>query len=253
MTLQAAALDSNERLKQLLLRVARDDRRKLDSLFEQLSPSLSEESVHRRWTTSLSNPRHKRDQVVDERVVDALIEELRLDGGNTLANLLRGWRGVDYEEIVNDVANALKVTVVGDEVETELNIVAKVVQDFYDSGSADEKAAMDAVVEAERSKAAAAGAKWAAKSAGAKIAVAVVVRQAGATVVKQIVTRLMALQAGRFAVWRAGQGAATLVAAAIPFVNIAMGAWMVIDIASPAMRKTVPSVIQIALLRMEYS
>jgi uncharacterized protein YaaW (UPF0174 family) len=40
---------------------------------------------------------------------------------------------------------------------------------------------------------------------------------------------------------------------AIPLLNVVMVGWVLSDIAGPAFRKTVPTVVEVALLRMEFS
>lgn len=37
------------------------------------------------------------------------VKKILLDGSNTFANIWRGWKGVDYDEIVEDVAKELKI------------------------------------------------------------------------------------------------------------------------------------------------
>ena len=195
-----------------------------------------------------------------------ILGEVRAYGGNTFANWFRG-EGVPYVEVAYDVADALRPTLtwardykkgdlasiekyvlkqmeisdddvheilMGIKMETDAKIMNKILKEGVPkiataviANTVVKKLASKAA-EAVLKKAAEAAAKKAAKkaaAAAAKKAARKAAEEAAKQVAKQALIRLMAA------------------------INIALVVWTVVDIAGPAMRKTIPSVTYIALLR----
>jgi uncharacterized protein YaaW (UPF0174 family) len=182
----------------------------------------------------------------------ALVEEICLDGANTIASIFRGWEGVEYGEIVSDVAEQLGIEPAGrSPKELELAILEFIIKRYLENASPEERENLADVLKK-------AGADF--KEVGAAVArgalaagtLALLIRQVGRKVVAQVIGKIMLRIAGRQAAKEAGKRAAQLAGMAIPLLNIVMIGWTVVDIAGPAFRKTVPTVIEFALLRLEY-
>lgn len=185
------------------------------------------------------------------RSATELAREICLDGSNTLASVLRGWEPVSYLEVVRDVAKELKVPGVeqhADDVEwLEQQALFKVLADYFDKAPQAERGQFEDVLRRNHVNLGGTAVTGALTTA----LWASLLRQVGPKVVAQIVRRLVASSAGWFAARQAAKTAARVAGVAIPVVNVAMTAWLVVDVASPAMRKTLPTVMDIALLRME--
>jgi len=67
--------------------------------------------------------------VKPEEGVQYLVDEISLDGANTIASIFRGWKGISYDEIVKDVARKFNVHAEESTVEEiELEILEFVLQ-----------------------------------------------------------------------------------------------------------------------------
>ena len=90
-------------------------------------------------------PLYNRHGVDEDDGVDALVDEMCLDGANTIASLFRGWQGVGWAEIVRDVAKTLKVESAEDDdhVTVERKILDHLFRQHYESASEDEQRALD--------------------------------------------------------------------------------------------------------------
>jgi len=178
-----------------------------------------------------------------------LIEEIRTNGGNTFANLIRG-KGVEYDEVVRDVAKQLKVNF-HENAQTdviEMEIIKKLISDEFDKMSLEQKREILETIGAEHAEAVIA--------APAMLAGLLAARLSGFAIYK-----LAAIAANAIAKAVLGKGLAFAGNAALmkgigvalgPVGWVATGAWLAFDLAGPAFRKTVPSVIHVALLRQKY-
>lgn len=199
-----------------------------------------------------TKPIYQRHDVEKSKGVDGLIDEICLDGANTIASIFRGWEGVDYGEIVGDVAEQLGIdTGKRSPRKLELAILEVIIQKYLENASPEEREKIAEVLgkagaDFERFGAAAA------KGAFAAGALALLIKEIGQKVVAQVVGKIMLRIAGRQAAKEAGKRAAQFAGLAIPVLNVVMIGWTIVDIAGPAFRKTVPTVIEIALLRLEY-
>lgn len=183
--------------------------------------------------------------------VDELIKEIRLNGGNTLINIIRGWVGVDYSEIVDDVADKLdidrdSVKHCGRVEDVEKLIISSVISKYFSEMPEEErrltlKNIQDAIGRDGQDLA-----KLLIEGASASI-ISALLSQLSAQVIREVLSALIA----RIVARQVAAGVAARVAdMAVPFVNIVMGVWLALDIAGPAYRKTIPTVILIAMLRL---
>ena len=189
----------------------------------------------------------------DKYSPESLVEELRADGSNTIGRVLTG--AVDYDEIVKRVADKLKIDkrdVVDDEIENELLIARKAMQDFVK-----QHPEAEAKLEEAAKKYGVEG-----KDAidvllkGSATAFLAIARGPLSRILWEIAFSIgweIAIATGKYGVLSAAITVGNVAARAIPFLNIAMGAWMVYDISGPAYRKIIPSVLNIALLRIQAS
>jgi uncharacterized protein YaaW (UPF0174 family) len=181
--------------------------------------------------------------------VAELAREIRLDGSNTLASVLRGWQGISYDAMVLDVAHKLKLEadLQRGEVPVERAVLEAVLGRFFDTVSPDQTEDMlKAVGETQLGRPLREG-RWVPGS------LEVMVRDVGAPEValllQQIALRSLGYGLARETVKRVA-GTAGL---AIPLLNVAMIGWTVVDLAGPAFRKTVPTVIEVSILRLEFA
>lgn len=173
---------------------------------------------------------------------------LRKAGSNDFATLFRSGEPVEYAEVLRDVATKMKLKLQGDETEPDLEarLLKKTFEDAWDRMSEAERRAL-------------------LESMNLKVGDI----PFGAT--GTIVTGLLLKNLGGFAVYRTALIVGNLVAKALlgtglsfatnvaltrtigallgPVGLIASGAWLAVDLAGPAFRKTVPAVLYVALLR----
>lgn len=180
--------------------------------------------------------------------VSAIIDEIRANGTNTFQNILL--KKNEYDSIVRDVAKQLKVTynkdATTDIIETE--IVIKLISDEFKTMSVDqqkeilENLGIDNVSSILASPGLLAGI-LAAKLSGFAI------------------YRLTAIAANAIAKAILGKGLTFVANAALMRgIGIALGpvgwgvsaAWFAFDLAGPNFKKTIPSIVHIALLRQKY-
>lgn len=177
-----------------------------------------------------------------------LLYELRQDGSNTFMNWFRD--PIDYDEVVYDVADKMDIKNISDKENFEHNeflILEEVANRYWDKLSDSEKKEMikninlagdnEAINDTDLIK-------RIGIVSGNLVGQLIMIfgMNAAKELIIQIVSRALAVQIGA----RAVAGYAGLL---IPGINIIMAGWLVFDISGPAYRKTVPSVITIALLR----
>ncbi len=177
-----------------------------------------------------------------------LAEELRLFGGNAIANMLRGRRGVQYREILCDVADHLKVNynAKASVDEIEVGVITKVLEkSLEDMSGEDKKKLFDDL-----------GITYS-TGAGSTSATALIVaaRASGFGIYK-----LTVVVANAIAKALLGRGISVVVIApwlrAISILTGPVGwaltaLWAAFDMASPAYRVTVPCVVQLAYMRQK--
>lgn len=176
----------------------------------------------------------------------ALLDEIRLDGSNTFATVLRGYEGVPYQEVVDDVAVKLRAPLQATPQETEVAILEAVINKYLEKAKPEEREALQRVIEQAGSEATELVNAVRAGALAAGVLRAVLLRLG-----PKVAARLIANIFLRMATRAVAREAAKWVLIGVPIVNIAMFAWLAIDIAGPAYRKTIPTVIQVALLRLD--
>ncbi len=181
------------------------------------------------------------------KYADEISAELQLFGGNTFANQVRGY-GVRYVEICRDVAKRLKVnfneTASVENIENQ--ILMKVLEDAWNKMSDKEKKAFLDELGIEHSKL---------PNSLPLIAVQAVIRASGfiAYQIAVIVANEVAKHVLRRGLTAAANRGVTkgLSVLAGP-IGLAIAAlWTAVDLAGPAYRVTIPSVIQVALIRQD--
>lgn len=177
-----------------------------------------------------------------------ITEELKLFGGNTVANIFRLGKGVSYREIAQDVAKELKVKYNSDDTaeEIENKLILKVFEDTWKSFSLEEQKKFvsemgfsdkDLTVQGVT-----AAVQFCLKKGGFETykltliivnAVARAILGRGLTFgTNALITKWLSIFIG-------------------PIGWTLTGAWTVLDIASPAKRVTIPAVFYVALLRKQ--
>lgn len=179
-----------------------------------------------------------------------IAEEIQCFGGNSFVNMLRMGEGVEYKEILIDVCDKLKVNYNKDaNVEKiESNLLMKILEDALEKMSKEElKELADSIGLDNTSSFTAEG------MAGIFQAV---FRAGGfksyqLTVI--IVNAVLKALIGRGLSFAANATLTRTVAVLTgPIGWVITGLWTAIDIAGPAYRVTIPSVIQIAVLRQKH-
>lgn len=178
-----------------------------------------------------------------------IAEELQLYGGNTFMNMFRG-HGVEYKEILIDVCNKMKVNYnKKSSVEMiEYNLLQKILIDSLDNMSVEDleklMREMNIPTQGFGKQAFVAALQIAIKKGGFSVyKMAVIVANA---ISKALLGRGLAL-ASNAALTRS----LSIFAGPIGWAVTAI--WTAIDIAGPAYRITIPSVIQIAYMRAKYN
>ena len=175
---------------------------------------------------------------------EALVQELREDASNTIGRLLTG--SVDYDEAVRRVAKKINIDdadLTDDEIQNEILIIRKCLQDYIKNHPEAEEKLKDVTNEL-------AGESQdiiALIQGGTASSFLMKIQSAGPKVVSRILTAVMVRFIGHQAATSVGRFAAM----GVPFLNLIMAAWFIYGISGPAYRKIVPSILNIALLRLQ--
>ncbi|MGY3717666.1 DUF3944 domain-containing protein [Sutcliffiella cohnii] len=177
---------------------------------------------------------------------DLIAAELQTYGSNGVARVIRGNKGVYYKEILMDVCKKMKVNFnsKSDVAVIERNLLMKILTDSLEKMDNDElkKVIEELDLQTDRfnKQAVLVALQVAIKAGGFKsYQLAVIVANA---VSKQLLGRGIAL-GGNAALTR------LLGIFASPIGWTIMGLWTAVDLAGPAFRVTIPSVIQVAYMR----
>lgn len=181
---------------------------------------------------------------------EVLADEICRDGSNTLASILRGHKGVSYGKVVRDVAQKLEVPCDENDNETglELKILDKTISRSLEKATPKQRADIEAALKegsAANGQSMGLGQLAAGDLRG-------LVNQLGAKAVAGMVNKIVTLIITGQAVRQSVKQSARLAGFAVPLLNIALVGWTLLDLTGPAFRKTVPTVIEIARLRLEY-
>ena len=186
----------------------------------------------------------------DSLEIYELVEQIRKDGSNDIMVVVRGGKGVNYDEIVRDVADKVGVDYkkekVSDESELELLIVQHLVKQYFSRLTPEQKQDFE---QALRKLGKEYEDFWKQFLEAKGTALLAVIQIVG----RPFLFNFLAAILRQFLVIASARSLPIgLSAWQIPFVNIALGVWLVIDLLGPAYRKTVPTVFQIASLRIEF-
>ncbi|MGP1430430.1 MAG: DUF3944 domain-containing protein [Fusobacterium sp.] len=187
-----------------------------------------------------------------------IAEELQLFGGNTISNLFRRGSGVLYREILEDVAKEQKISFekYNSTIDIENKLILKVSEEIFNSLSEEEqKKLIDELTENNNEL----------KKILASYKSDIPYAKIGTSIIREVLKR------GGFAtykltlivvnmLWKSlfGKGLSLVANSTITKVlasflaapiAIVINAWILVDIASPAMRVTFPAVFLIATLR----
>lgn len=179
----------------------------------------------------------------------ALVEQLERDGGNTIVNyVLRGGKGVSYSEILKDCAEKLQVdtTELTQDTQIEEAMLVSVIQRYMKDAPPEDREALEEALgkigEAQKEVVA-----HLLRGGMAVGGMALLIRQVG----QKAVTQALRFVLLRIAGIEAGKQVARMAAVAIPLLNVALVAYTVYELAGPAFRKTLPTVIDIAIMRLD--
>lgn len=203
---------------------------------------------------------YKRHGISQTQGPQALVEQLERDGGNTLANLFRAgfdpqqWKqggiGVSYQDIVRDCAHKLKVPLenlpLNDEVVLEEAILLQLVQQYLKDAPPQDREALQKALDAlgdQQKELISHVLRGGVLAGGMYVLFKEVGQKAVSQALRVILLRVAGIEGGKML--------GRLLGAAIPLVNIALAAWTIHELAGPAFRKTLPTVIDIALLRLD--
>ena len=179
-------------------------------------------------------------------MVEDIADELQLYGGNTFANIIRGFHGVEYKEILIDVCNKLKVPFnKNSDVEViELCLLQTILINSLEDMSEEELSKliseMNIPNQGVGKQTMIAAIQIAIKSGGfSSYKLAVIVANA---ICKALLGRGLSVAANAALTrWL------SIFAGPIGWTAVAI--WTAIDIAGPAYRITIPAVIQVAYIR----
>lgn len=177
-------------------------------------------------------------------------DHLRRMGSNDIARLFRNGDGVKYEEVVCDVGEKLKAKGVAPSNTTSRNeelIIEKVFADTLDSMSEEEKRVLFRSMNLD--------VQDVPLASSAAVLMPILLRQFGgfatyrlAVIIANMVSR--ALLGGGLSFATNAVITRTVGTLLGPIGWIATGAWLAVDLAGPAFRKTVPAVLYVAALRL---
>jgi uncharacterized protein YaaW (UPF0174 family) len=179
---------------------------------------------------------------------EEILDEIRLFGGNTFVNFFRG-EGVPYREVAYDVAKSLKKFYETKEFNGhDLETIEYYVLKKMEIQNEDINEICNYILDASNQNVF--------QNAAANAAQKAVVEGVGLAVGQQL-AKTTAQRAAQKAAQKAAeemgkQVAKQVLVRAISALNVFLALWTVVDIAGPAMRKTIPCVTYIALLRQLY-
>lgn len=233
----------------------RADAGELDTLVEYLKLKLSEDLTN--------NEKYKEHAPDHTKYTDIIANEIRKFGGNTFVNLYRG-EGVPYFELVEDVAKQLKAKFnENHDIETiENRILEKIITDVFEKMTEEEKKEFGEELDNVFKKMKEDGvfgeyASIQFPTGPISLVVIIAIFRAGGFLSYQLTVIIANIIART--VLGAGLSFATNATltklASIMFGPIGMalaGIWLLIDIAGPSYKTTIPCVIHIAMLRKKY-
>jgi uncharacterized protein YaaW (UPF0174 family) len=217
-----------------------------ESLQPLLQTLIKDTDGDSRWTESLTqSDNYKKHYPQHSQYWEEIASELQHFGGNTIANTWRG-HGVEYREILLEVCDKMKVNYnkKSEVSKIEMNLLLKIMEEAMEEMSEEElKTIADEL-----------NLKTTSFTANAmSIALQVAIRNSGfmayrvAMIVANAIAKALFGKGLTFAANRTITQTMAIFAGPIGWTIT--GVWTAVDIAGPAFRVTIPSVIQIAYLR----
>ena len=200
---------------------------------------------------------YKRHNVDPDNGIYKLIEKICLDGSNTIVSFLKKGEGVDYFTIIKDVAKLLKVEFKNDskkvkEEDVELIILEYMINEYLKTASDKEKQQIYKIIDESGIDS-----KDMSKIfSGNKLtdgAIKIIFKNLGGKIASEVIKNITLRIVRNRIIGYAGEQSGELIGLAVPLLNIVMIGWTLFDISGPAFRKTVPTVLEIALLRVEFA
>ena len=203
----------------------------------------------RRWTSDLlGNDRYKEHKPNHKEYWDLIAAEVQCYGANSVATMFRGGEGVLYKETLTDVCDKMKVNYNKpskiDVIET--NLLMKVLADSLENMSPDEIKKLVKELNLKTTDFTKQGVV-AALQAGIKFSGFTAYKTAA--IVANAVAKAVLGRGLSFAATGSMMRGISIFAGPVGWVIT--GLWTVVDIAGPAYRITIPSVVQIAYMRMK--
>ena len=209
----------------------------LEPLVKILTDSVNSDlSIHEKYKQY--HPNH-------QKYIDEVIHDYETFGGNTFANMFRGY-GVGYKEILADVCKQMKANIPKNaEIDTmEKALILKLTEEAIEKMTAEEREEFAKGIDPKATNFS--------KNA-VTILAQIIIKQAGfkayqllMKIIYTIGTKIL----GKTVPWIVYQSSAKWLSAfAGPLGLILTAGWTIIDIAGPAYRITIPATIYIASLR----
>jgi uncharacterized protein YaaW (UPF0174 family) len=235
--------DSTKALEDLLKRVYKENRKALIPIF-------------------------KRHGIDPGDGVKTLVREICLDGSNTIASFFRGRRGVDYRTVVLDVAEKLKVDYesVLDAHEDDI-FFENAEDDPIEWSEASETVALESAIiqkiilkHIEESTKKGSDIRQVLNKVGIDFNefIGTISNQASSKLIRSIgrkaYNKILIAVIGRTLLSITGKRVGTvglrMVGLSVPVLNVLFAGWLILDVAGPSYRKTIPTVIDLAILRL---
>lgn len=183
-----------------------------------------------------------------------LVREITRDGSNTILSMVMGNPQKNYREIVQGVAQKMQVPVESDDSEIliERKCLETILSKYLKTAPAEERQQIARLIEQTGNELGVEEFTRQVRDSSLKLGtLSLLVRQIGARATAQIVKKVVARIISRTAAREASKRAAQVAGFAIPLLNAVMIGWTVWDLAGPAYRKTIPTVLEVAMLRLE--
>ncbi|BBM83355.1 YaaW family protein [Candidatus Uabimicrobium amorphum] len=193
---------------------------------------------------------YKRHKIQDSQPIEKLVEQILYDGSNGIGYWI--WGAANYLDLVQKVASQMKIK--KDVIKTnsvlkiEQAILDKMSHEILQKASPEERRDIQNILLKASKKYKSRSSIILTSGSVVTTLISTVGRQVATQIIQQIMTRI----AARFAARELAKRGATIVTTAIPIINVIMWSWTVIDLAGPAYRKIVPTVIETSLIRLEF-
>ena len=186
--------------------------------------------------------------------VGGLVQEITQDGSNTIVSIVLGNPEKSYRDIVCGVAQKMRVPIKANDSEIliERKCLETILSKYLKTAPEEERQQMIQLIEESGRELGAEELTRQIRSSSLKLGtLSLLVKRIGARATSQIVKKVVARIISRTAAREASRRAAQVAGYAIPLLNAVMIGWTVWDLAGPAYRKTIPTVLEVAMLRLE--